>query len=264
MTRFASLFVLLFGSTCFADLKVEIDAKATNTVVVSGLVNPVLTEGIVTSDEASKPVVKTQSRKTMRVITNAKYVDLTIERLVVVNGAVERQRANVFSSSVANPFEFVVQGDGDYDVFVSAFDPGIQKYQTTIQLGLPKPPPDPDPPKPDPIPPITNGYNVGGVALKTAPSDPANAKLIATWYRTGASQLYGKGRLNDIERIKADIDKQFSLKQCRDQATCQQWDKWKSAVSAAFVAEQVKRKVFTREDWFASMIEVAEALEAVR
>ena len=258
------ILILLFPTACFGQLKIEIDAKATNTIVVSGLVNPVVSpDGTITADEESEPLVEPKSQKTLRVVTDAKFVDLTIERLVVVDGRVERQRPNVFSSSVANPFEYIVQGDGEYEVFVSAFGPGIQKAQATIQLSKPKPPEPPKPPDP-PIPPIQNGYNVGSVALKTAPSDPVTANMIATWYRNGASQLYGKGRLNDIERIKADIDKQFSTKQCRDQATCQQWDKWKTAVSAAFVAEQVKRKVFTREDWFASMVEVAEALEAVR
>jgi hypothetical protein len=152
--RFVTLVLLLSTLTtaCFADLKIEIDAKATNTVVVSGLVNPVVSpDGTVTADEGSEPVSTPKSQKTLRVITDLKFVDLTIERLVVVDGKVERQRPNVFPSSVANPFEYIVQGDGEYEVFVSAFGPGIQKAQSTIQLGKPKPPKPPDPPKPEPV-----------------------------------------------------------------------------------------------------------------
>jgi hypothetical protein len=155
--RFVTLSVLFLLSTdCFADLKIEIDAKSTNTIVVSGLVNPVVSpDGTVTADEGSEPIVEPKSQKTLRVVTDAKFVDLTIERLVVVDGRVERQRPNVFPSSVAvpNTFEYVVQGDGEYEVFVSAFGPGIQKAQSTIQLSKPKPkPPKPDdPPKPEPV-----------------------------------------------------------------------------------------------------------------
>lgn len=146
---------LWLSSACFADVKVEIDKASTNTVVVTGLVNPVIAEdGTITADEGSEPVSTPMSRKNLRVITNAAFVDLTIERLVIVDGSVQRQRATVFPASLTNPFEYTVQGDGEYDVFVSAFNPGIQKYQTTIQLLKPKPPKPPkpiDPPKPEPV-----------------------------------------------------------------------------------------------------------------
>lgn len=169
---------------------------------------------------------------------------------------------------------WLVTGEGSYKVVARGYDPelGMEKVKLAFVLGKPAPPippePLPDPPKPDPpkpdITPVKNAYNVGAIAYKTAPSDIAIAQKIAGWYRVGASKLYGIGGLSDIERIKADIDRQFAQKQCQDQATCQQWDRWKAAVSQAVVAEQIRRKSFLREDWFAAMVEIAEALEAVK
>jgi hypothetical protein len=162
---------------------------------------------------------------------------------------------------------YLLVGEGEYTLM--AISRSNESWDRTEKITIgkvkPKPDPIPDPPKPDPIPPtppVPNDYNVGAIAFKQAPSDPAMAKTIASWYRIGSAKLYGQGGLADIEAIKREVDSQFTSKQCKDQATCQQWEAWKRAVGQAVVAEQTKRKMFTRQDWFQVMNEIATALES--
>jgi hypothetical protein len=90
------------------------------------------------------------------------------------------------------------------------------------------------------------------------------AKQLAGYYRSGALQLFGTGGLADIQTIRNQISTQFANKQCKDKETCEQWEKWRVAVSSALVAEQIKRKTFTRDDWFKALSEIAKALEAAK
>jgi hypothetical protein len=164
--------------------------------------------------------------------------------------------------------EYMLAGDGEYLVEAVSVD-----SDATLKIVLgpspePTPEPKPDPPKPDPTPTpkpdVGNDYNVGAISIKTAPSDPVMARSIATWYRVGASKLFGQGGLADITTILKEIDASFAAKQCKDRATCEQWGRWKIAVSNALQAEQVRRKTYSRQDWYASLVEIAASLEAVK
>ncbi len=158
--------------------------------------------------------------------------------------------------------KYLLAGEGVYVI-----DSMSASWDRTLDVTIGK---DPDPrppiPPPDPIPPkpiidVPNEYNVGQISYKTAPKDAETANKIATWYRVGASKLFGQGGLSDIATIRKQIDTQFSQKTCKDQATCEQWGRWNKAVSDALVAEQVKRKTFTRQDFYAALVEVATSLE---
>lgn len=162
-------------------------------------------------------------------------------------------------------WKYLLAGDGEFTIVASA---GEWTSELDVVIGVepdPKPPiPPPDPIPPKPIIDVPNEYNVGQISYQTAPKDIDTAKQIATWYRVGASKLFGQGGLADIATIRKQIETQFANKPCPDQKTCEQWDRWNKAVSAALVAEQVKRKVFTRQDFYAALVEVAASLEVVK
>lgn len=247
----------------------QIDLTYTNKKTLVGATVPEVLEGgrILVGDdsqvaESMAALIKVASTHGVRLIAMKGGDDIELI-------AVGEESKDATSGIITK--RYLLIGEGEYSIKALSRFNDSWDVSSRIIVGKPKPippkpDPTPDPPKPDPtpIPPVKNDYNVGAIAFKTAPVDQAMAKQIAGWYRIGASQLYGIGGLNDINRIKANIDKQFASKQCKDQATCMQWDKWKTAVASAFVDEQTKRKVFTREDWFAAMVEVAEGLEAVK
>lgn len=162
--------------------------------------------------------------------------------------------------------KYLLAGSGSFviDAISASWDRTLD-----VEIGKqPDPIPPIPPPEPIPIPPpnidVPNEYNVGLVSFKAAPKDPETAKKIATWYRVGASKLFGQGGLSDIATIRKQIETQFAQKTCKDQATCLQWDRWNKTVSDALVAEQVKRKTFTRQDFYTALVEVATSLEAVQ
>jgi hypothetical protein len=160
--------------------------------------------------------------------------------------------------------EFLLFGDGEY--LVEAISLNHERSLKVVVGGgsVDPDPPKPIPPKPDPVPDVANDYNVGVVALTKAPNDVVIAKQLAASYRINAGKLFGQGGLSDIQAILNQIAKDFSAKQCKDQATCQQWEAWRSAVQTALSAEQVRRKTFTRQDWYACLNEISNALEAVK
>jgi hypothetical protein len=162
--------------------------------------------------------------------------------------------------------EYLLVGEGEY--LVEAVSLNHERSLKVKIGGSPTPTPDPPkppvPPKPDPVPDVANDYNVGVVALTKAPNDVPIAKQLATSYRTNAAKLFGQGGLADVQTILNQIAKDFSAKQCRDVATCQQWDAWRVAVQAAMSGEQTKRKTFTRQDWYGCLMEVANALDFVK
>lgn len=262
MIRF--LFALLCLSS-LASAQIELSHSMRKTLV--GATNPEVLEGgriLIEGDsqvaESPAALIKVASVEGVRVVAflGANEVDL------IAVDVITDQASKIVTE------RFLLIGEGVYKVraFSTKNKAWDRSQEITIGKPTPKPPkPDPDPPKPDPTPPPTpvpNDYNVGTIALKTAPSDPIQAKTIAGWYRIGSAKLYGQGGLADIETIKREIDQQFASKQCKDQAACMQWDVWKKSVGQAVLAEQGKRKTFTRQDWFASMNEIATALEAVK
>ena len=165
-------------------------------------------------------------------------------------------------------------GKGSYLIDCTLFDPekGIYNEEFSVTLGgdspKPDPPkPDPKPPKPDdPVPPsdIPNEYNVGQIAFSFAPSDPEMAKQISGWYAEGAERLFGTPNLATINKIIQDIDAKFAAKQCRDVVTCQAWNDWKQKVVDALRREQIARVMFTREQWYGALNEIAAGLRAVK
>ena len=173
-----------------------------------------------------------------------------------------KARKTLFETSELIPLnenEFLLFGEGEYLVEAISLN---HERSLKVTIGSSPTPNPPNPPKPDVE--VPNEYNVGSVAYSKAPSDAAMAKQIAGYYRMNAGKLFGQGGLADIQTILNQITKDFESKQCRDQATCEKWSEWKIAVGAALNAEQTKRKTFTRQDWYAALTEVAEALEVVK
>ena len=172
-----------------------------------------------------------------------------------------KARKTLFETSeliALNENEFLLFGEGEHLVEAISLN---HDRSLKVVIGS-SPTPAPDPPKPDVE--VPNEYNVGSVAYSKAPSDAAVAKQIAGYYRVNAAKLFGQGGLADIQTILNQITKDFESKQCRDQATCEKWSAWKVSVGAALNAEQTKRKTFTRQDWYAALTEVAQALEVVK
>lgn len=257
MIRFA-LFFLAVTSLASAEITISTStAKA-----LTGLVSPRQVGSVYLIGDDSKPSVA--SVCLVKVVTPARFVDVSAKRFVVKNGVIQIESATATDIGTR---EYMLSGSGSYSLEVIAFDPvnGIDRKSIEITIGLdPDPAPEPKPvPPPGPVPDVPNDYNVGQIAYKTAPAnDAAMARQIASWYRVGASKLFGGGGLADIETIRNQINAQFAGKQCKDKATCEQWDRWKAAVSQALTAEQIRRKTFTRQDHYTAMIEVATALEA--
>lgn len=176
-----------------------------------------------------------------------------------------KARKSLFETAELIPLsgdEFLLFGEGEYLIEANSLN-HERSLKVVVGGGSVNPdPPKPIPPKPDVD--VANEYNVGLVALTKAPSDVVIAKQLAASYRTNAAKLFGQGGLSDIQAVLNQIAKEFSAKQCKDQATCQQWEAWRSAVQTALSAEQVRRKTFTRQDWFSCLNEIAYALEAVK
>jgi hypothetical protein len=244
----AVLVGLLFCSSVFGQIELSyVTAKS-----LVGATSPrVVGERILIGDD-SKPqispvaIVKVQSSEKFRI----------------------KARKSLFEAVELIPLnenEFLLIGSGEY--LVEAISLNHDRSLKVTVSGTdptpdPKPDPKPDPPKPDVN--VGNDYNVGLIAYKSAPSDPAIAKAMATSYRVNASRLFGQGSLADIATILNQIEKDFASKQCKDQATCLKWESWKTLVSSALKAEQTKRGTFSRQDWYSSLVEIAAALEAVK
>ena len=160
---------------------------------------------------------------------------------------------------------YLFAGAGSYVVEVTAFDPdkGIDDKEVSFTIGgQPQPPPPPTPPVPPPPEVVPNDYGVGLLTFTETPADLANAAKFAKVYRDAAGKLYGQGGLASVEKVLSDISSAIAARQCSDAAKCEQWGTWKTKLDAAIKAEQNRRTVFTRQDWFAALSEVATALEA--
>jgi hypothetical protein len=258
--RFLIAFLCL---SSLASAQIELSHSMRKTLV--GATNPEVLEGgriLIEDDskvaESPAALIKVASVDGVRVIA---MLGSSVVDLIAVDTSIDQP-------SKITTKRYLLVGEGEYTI--TALSRTNESWDRTARITIgkptPKPPKPDDPPKPDPKPDVVvpNDYNVGAIALKNAPIDTVQAKTIAGWYRIGSAKLYGQGGLADIEAIKRELDQKFATKQCKDQATCQQWDAWKKAVGQAIVAEQVKRKTFTRQDWFASMNEIATALEAVK
>ncbi len=248
---------LLLCSSCFG----QIDMTYIKAKSLIGVTSPKVVGDRILVGEDSRPSVATVAIITVK--SDAKFVRLVARKSIFEKGSLEK----------ISDTEWLLSGSGRFIVEATSFDPDKGIDENAIEVTLDQaPPPGPDPkpePEPDPEPtpnptPVPNEYNVGKVSLQNAPKDQPMAMQIANMYRSSASKLWGQGALADIVSINKDLDKQFAAKKCTDQAVCQQWDKWKKAVSDAMVAEQKRRGTFTRQDWFSALNEVASGLEAVR
>jgi hypothetical protein len=163
---------------------------------------------------------------------------------------------------------YLFAGAGSYVVEVTVFDPdkGIDDAEIKFDIGGKPTPPKPPEPTPDPEPQpevVPNDYGVGLLTFTETPDDTANATKFAAAYRAAAGQLFGTGgTLRSIDKILSDLQATVAGRQCADLAKCEQWGKWKTKLDAAMKAEQSRRTVFTRDDWFKALTEVAVALEA--
>ena len=174
-----------------------------------------------------------------------------------------RQNGNRIEAEKLSDNVYLFAGTGSYQIEITCFDPdrGIDDAELTFDIGgKPTPPPPPPPPPPEVVP---NDYGVGLLTFTETPDDTANATKFAAAYRAAAGQLFGTGgTLKSIEKVLADLQATVAGRQCADLAKCEQWGKWKTKLDAAIKAEQSRRTVFTREDWFKALTEVAVALEA--
>lgn len=252
----AALIYFAIATTAFA----QIELSYTKAKSFPGITQPRLLGARVIGGEDSSSVATPVAIITAK--SSSKFVRLKARKSIFESGSLQQIAEN----------EWLLSGEGRWIVEATAFDPekGIDEASLEVVIGAaPKPEPEPEPgpgpgPTPPPPSPVPSDYNIGPTAYSKAPADPSMAKQIATWYRTGSAKLYGQGSLSDIQSIVKEIDRQFDAKQCRDQATCQQWATWKTAVGSALVTEQKRRGTFTRQDWFTALNEIATALEAVK
>ena len=267
LTQILTLFTLsLISSSVFG----QIEIGYVKELSVSGAIGPRLLKSgriIMAQDSAPKASwVADVQVSSPRGVTVMAVKPTSIEQKVPL----ELEAEKIDPDTKITTRNYVVSEESEVWIYAISLEDNDEESNKKLRLVLknePKPPKPDDPPNPPPTPvpdDVPNAYNVGKVARTNAPSDPVIAKQIANWYRTDVLKLWGNPTLADIATIQSDIARKFAAKQCKDQATCQQWDRWRDAVSIAIKAEQTRRKTFTREDWKASYEEIATALEAVK
>jgi hypothetical protein len=122
-----------------------------------------------------------------------------------------------------------------------------------VELGD-APDPPPDPPVPDDE--IDNTYGVGKIAYEEAPSD--SCEKVAATYRQAADFLFGRPTAKTVEQCIDWLDAEITL--VTNAST--DWRAWQLEIGVAMMESQRQRQGFTRDDWHASFIEIAKALEA--
>ena len=122
-----------------------------------------------------------------------------------------------------------------------------------VELGD-APDPPPDPPVPDNE--IDNTYGVGKIAYEQAPAD--SCEKVAATYRQAADFLFGRPTAKTVEQCIDWLDAEITL--VTNAST--DWRAWQLEIGVAMMESQRQRQGFTRDDWYASFIEIAKALEA--
>lgn len=121
------------------------------------------------------------------------------------------------------------------------------------------------PPKPD----VDNKYGLGVVAATFAPMDAKTRKEVSSHYRQAADFLFGIPTLKAVQSQNENstdsnvfvwLSNQAQLMQCPDQATCEQWAKFRSELAKAIVVSQ-KARQFTRQDWHSAFLEISKAVK---
>jgi hypothetical protein len=127
---------------------------------------------------------------------------------------------------------------------------------------VPPPVPPPEPPKPDVS--VPNEHGLGKISYVNAPKKDPDCFVVAQWYKRGAGQLYGEENvpLLSILAVLDGISAQMQNKPCKSKESCEQWAKWKVAISAALIEEQKKTPPgFSREKWYRVLNEISASLE---
>ena len=240
MLRKLSVWAVLFAQSAFAQLAVE----SQNAVQLSGI------------SEA-------------KTIGNAVFVasDATVAKLPVILITATTDAANItFEASDQSrlPVEFqqltpniiAVRSAGKTWVDVTAIDFAKNIYARkllVVELGD-APDPPPDPPVPDNE--IDNTYGVGKIAYEEAPAD--SCEKVAATYRQAADFLFGRPTAKTVEQCIDWLDAEITL--VTNAST--DWRAWQLEIGVAMMESQRQRQGFTRDDWYASFIEIAKALEA--
>lgn len=261
MIRFALALLFVIPSCCQAVGQIELSYSIQKSLV--GATAPeilpggrILMESDSKTSESIVAVIRVTSTERVRV--KAQKTLKEFAELIPIS-----QSANSGSTT----WKYLLVGEGSYviDAISATWDRTLDIVVGVEPDPLPPiPPPDPKPPIPPPNPDIPNEYNLGLIAFQNAAKDPTTAKMMAEWYRSGADKLFGIPVLADIKSIMKEIDTKFANKSCKDQATCQQWEKWRTLLYANLIAEQNKRKTFSSQDWYKALNEIAKALEAVK
>lgn len=216
--------------------------------------------GIVLVDAKSDPKVESVG-----------YVDLgkIPEKPQVLRLTVTDSKRQPVPSEAIGLGKWIIRGTGKVWIDARVIDLPTQfifdeSWTLDIPSDKPAPKPEPEPgPTPNPSP-VPNEYNIGQSSIAAAPADSDIAKQLANVYRFHAGRLFGQPNFAPIQTILAEVNRTFAAKQCRDQATCLAWDKWKSVVDQSLIAEQRRRGTFTQKDWYNALIEIAMSLEAVK
>lgn len=108
---------------------------------------------------------------------------------------------------------------------------------------------------------VSNTYGVGHVAFAVDGEAKKNDLLkLSQIYRDAANRLYGNPA---ISIIAPPSESRSVFRWIKDQTTSVtgDWSPWQGRLDEAFLASQLARQ-YTREDWFAALNEVSQALEA--
>lgn len=230
--------------------------------VITGLTRPQITDGTTVRDYGTDPI---RILPSVDLVIKSEYKAhfLKARRIVLINNQEFISAGAVDAKRITDTL-YTLAGDGKYRIEIYATDPGLSFSETDIVIG-PAPQPDPGP-DPEPIPvPVPNDYNLGKIAYSAAPSDPVLAKQIAALYRYAAKRIVARDAPGaTIEVALAEVNTKFAARQCRDAATCEKWADWKRQLDAALIAEQQRRRLFTLQNWYQALDEIATALEAVK
>lgn len=270
MIRFIQILILFALSVATPSVFGQIEIGYVKELSVSGAIGPrLLKSGRIVMAQDSAP--KASWVANVQVSSPRRFTVMAVRPTSIEQKVpLELESEKTDADTKITTRNYIISEESEVWIYGISLEDNDEASNVKLRLVLknePKPPKPDDPPNPPPNPipdDVPNAYNVGKVAKANAPSDPVNAKQIASWYRTDIKKLWGDPSLSDIATINSDIAKKFAAKQCKDQPTCQQWDKWRDAVAVALKAEQTKRKTFTRDDWRFAYEEIATALESVK
>jgi hypothetical protein len=181
------ILALLFSTSCLGQLSIDYD-KAKSIVGVS---NPRIYANYVLIGSDSDP--KVAESAIIKVNTTLKFVLVSAKKSLFESVPVQKM--------AEDNSEWLLVGSGRYLVEVIAFDPGIEKKEMEVIIGLlpptpPNPPPNPPTPPTPPTPPSPPSpvvppdafHNLGQRVATTTNSLPKRAE-VALLYRRAAERM---------------------------------------------------------------------------